>query len=74
MSEQSEQRIWKVMNLLAKRIDLMMEIQREQINEIRLLIQKIEERNRLWRELTKEEKKKKRKRKTRKELQKPYIS
>ena len=69
----SEQRIWKVMNLLAKRIDLLTEIQKEQINEIRLLIQRIEERNRLWRELTKEEKKKKRKRK-RKEPQIRYIS
>ena len=72
MSEQSEQRIWKVMNLLAKRIDLMMEIQREQINEIRLLIQRLEERNRLWRELTKEKKKTRRRKK--KQPPKHYIS
>ena len=70
----SEQRIWKVMNLLAKRIDLMMEIQREQITQIRSLIQRLEERNRLWRQLTQEEKKKKRKRKRRKEPQIRYIS
>jgi len=68
----TEERIWKVMNLLAKRIDLLTEIQKEQINEIRLLIQRIEERNRLWRELTKEKKKTKRRKK--KQPPKHYIS
>jgi len=71
----TEERVWKVMNLLAKRIDLMMEIQREQITQIRRLIERIEERNRLWRQLTKEEKKKRKRRKTRKnQPEKYYIS
>ena len=68
----TEERIWKVINLLARRMDLMMEIQREQINEIRLLIQRLEERNRLWRELTKEKKKTRRRKK--KQPPKHYIS
>jgi len=71
----SEERIWKVMNLLAKRIDLLMEIQKEQINQIRSLIERLEERNRLWRQLTKEEKKKRKRSKTRKKQpEKYYIS
>jgi len=69
----SESHVWKALHLVAKRLDLLAEIQREQIEQIRRLIQGIEEHNRLWRELTKEEKKKTRRRK-KKQPPKHYIS
>ncbi|RLG99916.1 hypothetical protein DRO19_01020 [Candidatus Bathyarchaeota archaeon] len=68
----SQEHVWKVLHLVAKRLDLLTEIQKEQINQIRRLIQSIEDWNRLWRELGKEKKRKRRKR--RKEPEKPYIS
>lgn len=59
----SENHVWKALHLVARRLDLMLEVQRKQLKILDNLIQGIEEHNRLWRELTKEEKKKKRRRK-----------
>jgi len=71
----SQEHVWKVLHLVARKLDLLSEIQKEQINQIRRLIQGIEEHNRLWRELTKEEKNKRKRRKTRKnQPEKTYIS
>jgi len=64
--------VWKALHLVAKRLDLMLEVQRKQLKILDNLIKNLEDFNSLWKELSKEKKKRKRKRK--KEPQKSYIS
>jgi len=68
----SENHVWKALHLVARRLDLMLEIQKKQLKIIDNLIQNLQEFNKLWKELGKEEKKKKKRRK--KQPEKPYIS
>ena len=69
---QQQQHVWKALHLVARRLDLMLEVQKKQLKIIDNLIKNIEEFNNIWKELSKEKKKRKRKRK--KEPQKSYIS
>ena len=68
----SQSHVWKALHLVARRLDLMLELQKKQLKIIDNLIKNIEEFNNIWKELSKEKKKMKRKRK--KESYKPYIS
>ena len=68
---QQQQHVWKALHLVARRLDLMLELQKKQLKIIDNLIKNIEEFNNIWKELSKEKKKRRRKKR---EPQIRYIS
>ena len=53
---QQQQHVWKALHLVAKRLDLMLEVQKKQLKILDNLIKNIEEFNNLWKEISKEKK------------------